>query len=150
MSSPFQSWLKGFGLSSPAVQETQGSTPESGRSPRGGHDNPLQSYYLENPMDRGAWQAAAIGSRRVRCNWSNLARTSGTPPALITVTTTTKWGHIHRFWGHFGTPLVTLAVDLIPSLVTWHETACTVTSRYLLLFLFLLNSLQMDKFKDPL
>ena len=28
-----------------------------GRSPGGGHDNPLQYSCLENPMDRGAWQA---------------------------------------------------------------------------------------------
>ena len=34
-----------------------GSIPGSGRSPRGGHGNPLQSSCLENPMDRGAWQA---------------------------------------------------------------------------------------------
>ena len=31
-----------------------GSIPESGRSPGGGHGNPLQYPYLENPMDRGA------------------------------------------------------------------------------------------------
>ena len=29
----------------------------SGRSPGGGHDNLLQYSCLENPMDRGAWQA---------------------------------------------------------------------------------------------
>ena len=34
-----------------------GSIPELERSPGGGHDNPLQYYCLENPMDRGAWQA---------------------------------------------------------------------------------------------
>ena len=34
-----------------------GSIPESGRSPRGGHGNPLQYSGLENPMDRGAWHA---------------------------------------------------------------------------------------------
>ena len=28
--------------------------PGSGRSPGGGHDNPLQYSCLENPMDRGA------------------------------------------------------------------------------------------------
>ena len=27
------------------------------RSPGGGHDNPLQYSCLENPMDRGTWQA---------------------------------------------------------------------------------------------
>ena len=26
-----------------------------GRSPRGGHGNPLQYSCLENPMDKGAW-----------------------------------------------------------------------------------------------
>ena len=28
-----------------------------GRSPGGGHSNPLQYFCLENPMDRGAWWA---------------------------------------------------------------------------------------------
>ena len=35
-----------------------GSIPGSGRSPGGGHGNPLQYSCLENPMDRGAWWAA--------------------------------------------------------------------------------------------
>ena len=34
-----------------------GSIPGLGRSPGGGHGNPLQYSCLENPMDRGAWQA---------------------------------------------------------------------------------------------
>ena len=34
-----------------------GLIPGSGRSPGGGHDNPLQYFCLENPMDRGAWWA---------------------------------------------------------------------------------------------
>ena len=34
-----------------------GSIPGSGRSPGGGHGNPLQCSCLQNPMDRGAWQA---------------------------------------------------------------------------------------------
>ena len=32
--------------------------PGLGRSPGGGHGNPLQYSCLENPMDRGAWWAA--------------------------------------------------------------------------------------------
>ena len=32
-----------------------GSVPGSGRSPGGGHGNPLQYPSLENPMNRGAW-----------------------------------------------------------------------------------------------
>jgi len=35
-----------------------GSMPGSGRSPAGGHGNPLQYTCLENPMDRGACWAA--------------------------------------------------------------------------------------------
>ena len=31
---------------------------ESGRSPGGGCGNPLQYSCLENPVDRGGWQAA--------------------------------------------------------------------------------------------
>ena len=34
-----------------------GLTCGSGRFPRGGNGNPLQYSCLENPMDRGAWQA---------------------------------------------------------------------------------------------
>ena len=37
------------------------SIPELGRSPGGGHGNPLQYSCLENPMDRGAWQATVHG-----------------------------------------------------------------------------------------
>ena len=32
----------------------------SGRFPEGGHGNPLQYSCLENPMDRGAWQAHGV------------------------------------------------------------------------------------------
>ena len=38
-----------------------GSIPGSGRSPGGGHGNPLQYSCLENPMDRGAWRAMVRG-----------------------------------------------------------------------------------------
>ena len=34
-----------------------GLIPGSGRCPEGGRDNLLQYSCLENPMDRGAWQA---------------------------------------------------------------------------------------------
>ena len=38
-----------------------GSIPGSGRSPGEGNGNPLQYSCLENPTDRGAWQAAVHG-----------------------------------------------------------------------------------------
>ena len=46
-----------------------GSIPGSGRSPRGGHGNPLQSSCLQNPMDRGAWWDAVQG---VAKSWTRL------------------------------------------------------------------------------
>ena len=39
-----------------------GSIPGLGRSPGGGHGNPLQYPCLENLMDRGAW---SMGLQRV-------------------------------------------------------------------------------------
>ena len=38
-----------------------GSIPGLGRSSGGGHGNPIQYSCLENPMDRGAWQATLNG-----------------------------------------------------------------------------------------
>ena len=38
-----------------------GSIPGLGRSPGGGHGNPLQYSCLENSMDRGAWRATVHG-----------------------------------------------------------------------------------------
>ena len=44
-----------------------GSIPGLGRSPGGGPGNPLQDSCLENPMDRGAWQATV---HRVEKIWT--------------------------------------------------------------------------------
>ena len=41
----------------PANAGDAGSIPGSGRYPEGGHGNSLQYSCLENPVDRGAWQA---------------------------------------------------------------------------------------------
>ena len=40
-----------------------GSTPGLGRSPGGGHGNPLQYSCLENPVDIGAWWATVQGHK---------------------------------------------------------------------------------------
>ena len=50
------------------------SIPRSGRSPGGGHGNPLQYFCLENPMDRGAWWATVHGVAKSQSDCSNLAR----------------------------------------------------------------------------
>ena len=65
-----------------------GSIPGLGRSPGGGHGNPLQYPCLENPLDRGAWQATvhipwieepgrlqSIGSQELDTTEANLACT---------------------------------------------------------------------------
>ena len=46
-----------------------GSIPALGRSPGGGHGNPLQYSCLENPMDGGAWWATV---HRVTKSWTKL------------------------------------------------------------------------------
>ena len=45
-----------------------GSIPQLGRSAGEGHGNPLQCSCLENPTNRGAWQATVHGSQRVGHN----------------------------------------------------------------------------------
>ena len=42
------------------------SIPGLGRSPGGGHGNPVQYSCLQNPMDRGAWQATVHGVTKSR------------------------------------------------------------------------------------
>ena len=42
-----------------------GSIPGLGRLPGEGNGNPLQYSCLENPMDRGVWQAIVPGVARV-------------------------------------------------------------------------------------
>ena len=47
------------------------STPGLGRSPGGGHGNPLQCSCLEKPMNKGAWwaQNAAITKKTKYLTW---------------------------------------------------------------------------------
>ena len=45
----------------PANARDTGLIPGSGKSPGGGHGNPLQCSCLENPMDRGSWRTSAHG-----------------------------------------------------------------------------------------
>ena len=53
-----------------------GLTPGLGRSPGGGHDNPLQYSCLENPMDWGAWWASVHGVQRVGHDWATKHNTA--------------------------------------------------------------------------
>ena len=48
-------------LVNPGDMRDASSTPRWVKSPGEGHDNPLQYFSLENPMDRGAWWATVHG-----------------------------------------------------------------------------------------
>ena len=70
--------------------------PGWGRSPEGGHGNPLQYSCLENPMDRRAWRATG---HRVAKSWTGLkhiqALSEPQPaPALVFVDCT----ELFYFW----------------------------------------------------
>ena len=61
-------WLSGKeSTCNTEVTEDAGWIPASGRSPAGGHGNPLQYSCLENPLDRGAWWAIV---HRITKSWT--------------------------------------------------------------------------------
>ena len=64
-----------------------GLIPGLGRSPGGGHGNPLQYSSLENPMDRGACWATVLGLQGV-----GHEATQHTTPSVY-VSTGTGQGH---------------------------------------------------------
>ena len=49
-----------------------GSFSGSGRSPGGGHGNPLLYSCLKSSMDRGAWGLQSIGLQRVGLKWLSM------------------------------------------------------------------------------
>ena len=59
------------GKESPCNAGDVGLIPGSGRSPGGGHGNPLQYSYLENPRDRGAQRATVHGITKSRTQLSD-------------------------------------------------------------------------------
>ena len=59
-------WVKNVPAN--AGNRDAGLIPGSGRSPGRRNGNPLQYSCLENPMDRGDWQATAHTVTRIRHN----------------------------------------------------------------------------------
>ena len=55
------------------------SVPGSGRSPGEGNGYPLQYSCLENPMDRGTWQATVHGVAKSRTEHSHTHTGKGIP-----------------------------------------------------------------------
>ena len=60
------------------------SIPGSRRSPGGGHGNPFQYSYLENPMDRWAWRDTIhrVTKSQTRLKWLSTHKSPGQPPGL--------------------------------------------------------------------
>ena len=51
-----------------------GSISRLGRSPGGGHGNPLQYSCLDNPVERELGGVQSIGLQRIGHDWSDLVR----------------------------------------------------------------------------
>ena len=56
--------------SPPAKAGDASLIPGLGKSPGEGKGNPLQDFHLENPTDRGAWQATVHGIAK---SWTRLS-----------------------------------------------------------------------------
>ena len=92
----------------------QGIHPGLGRSPGGGHGNPLQYSCLENPMDRGAWWNGLWGHKE------------------LDITEVTEHSYIHTY--------ICLFICLTaPSLGLWnlrHMESLVAGVRFFLFFIF--------------
>ena len=74
--------VKNLPASAEDVREA-GLIPGSGRSPGGGHGNPLQYSCPENPMDRGAWWATVHEVAKSQTPLNDRARTHTHTPFLL-------------------------------------------------------------------
>ena len=85
-------------LASAEDMRDSSSIPGLGRSPGGGHGNPLQYSCLENPMDR-AWRAAVHGVAKwwTRLKQLSTHRCTGTKLSTLTVQNC-KWSNSVKSW----------------------------------------------------
>ena len=88
----------------PAIQETWVRFLGWGRSPGGGHGNPLQYSCLETPKDRGAGRATVHGVTKA---WTRLENSNQKDPAELSYM---------RALNH-----------LSPGLLSTRENACTLS-----------------------
>ena len=89
-----------------------GSVPGLGKSPGGGYGNPLQYSCLENPMDRGDWQATV----------HRLAESDTTEVTLH--------AHIHRKsnkWNQIFNILCSVLICCVNLLITYFLSYLSVT-----------------------
>ena len=117
--------------------------PGLGRSPGGGHDNPLQYSCLENPMDRGAWWATVHGvskcqtrlkwfSSHIFMRWSyfsiqTMRRSSGKllSLCLVTIRPRIRVNNDHASSASLSRQSVLAAAE-VPALASAHVHVCLV------------------------
>ena len=68
------------------------SIPGSGRSPGEENGNPLRYYCLENPIDRGAWQATVHGVAKSQTRLSNFTFNQNLRNGELNETKMFTWG----------------------------------------------------------
>ena len=106
----------------PAKVGGMGSIPGWRRSLGEGNDNPLQSSCLENPMDRGTWQAIVHGvAKESDVTWLlnnnkdyNLATDTNNPMLLLRV----DFGHLNSSIGEKKNPSLISSQGARNSLLT--------------------------------
>ena len=126
-------WLSGKeSACSTGAAENTGSILGSGRSPEEGQGNPLQYSCLENPRDRGAWQASVHGVTQSQTRLKQLsthARTHYRAWSIRTgtVSTNTRYGILFHLgdlpvhilycisigWSFYWAPLVAQTIFII-------------------------------------
>ena len=115
-----------------------GLIPGLGRSPGGGHGTPLQYSCLENPMDRGAWQATV---HRVSKNRKRLKRLSTNVPFLEQVFCVNSFRQLGEVTSSFWASLVVQCLRVhLPmqgtqvQFLVWEDptNSCTTTSEPML------------------
>ena len=79
------------------------------KSPGGGHGNPLQYSCLENPMDRGAWEATFHGTAKSQ-TWLRQLNIHATS-SIKSIWKWRLWEAVGVRWGHGGK---TFIVGLVP------------------------------------
>ena len=87
--------VKNMSVNAGGIRNTD-LNPESGRCPGGGHGNPLQYSCLENPMDRGAWQATVHRVSKSQAQLKRLSSHSAIDP----------WENTHTHIAHIGEVLL--------------------------------------------
>ena len=94
-----------------------GLIPGLGRSPGGGHGNPLQCSCLENPHGQRAWRVESMGLQRVGRDWA--AKHSRQAPLFLLFL-----GGLRREWASPTLPTHAHTHTYAPFLISSNESTC--------------------------